>query len=459
MARSAAAAGGRAGAGRLRDRAGGTAAPSTRRPSSRSRPHRRARAPGRARSPAEAQPRGEWWRPSPTRCSTTWSRSAAANNTSIQSAAARLAEARARAAQHRCRPRAAGRRWARAPAGRPAWHRNQGTGLPRSITAGVDFSWELDLFGRLSKASDAARLDAESRDGLLQSTRLLVQAETAQTYFALRALDAERALVRETVAAYRDTLRLTAAPLPGRRRRRARRGARARPKSLAPSPKRSRWTGAAPSSSTRWPCCWARRRRASRWQRSDWSTALPAIPAGVPGTVLARRPDVSAAQKAVLAAQARVGVAQTAWFPSISLTGDGGYASSEARRSVQVVGALVGHRRAAVAAALRRRPPRGRRAERQRAAGRRARQLPRAGAGRVQGRRRPALRAAHARAAVGRAGTRGRRRRAGRPRCRIRATATGWSASSTCSTRAAANCRTAARRCRCARRSTRRRWA
>jgi multidrug efflux system outer membrane protein len=61
----------------------------------------------------------------------------------------------------------------------------------------------------------------------------------------------------------------------------------------------------------------------------EWATALPAIPPGVPGTVLTRRPDVSAAQNAVLAAQARVGVAQTAWFPDISLTGAAGYASPE----------------------------------------------------------------------------------------------------------------------------------
>jgi multidrug efflux system outer membrane protein len=62
---------------------------------------------------------------------------------------------------------------------------------------------------------------------------------------------------------------------------------------------------------------------------ADWNTALPVIPAGVPGTVLARRPDVAAAQSNLLAAQARVGVAQTAWFPSVSLTAAGGYASPE----------------------------------------------------------------------------------------------------------------------------------
>src|SRR5207244_5396428 len=62
---------------------------------------------------------------------------------------------------------------------------------------------------------------------------------------------------------------------------------------------------------------------------SEWTTALPVIPAGVPGTVLTRRPDVSAAQDALLASQARVGVAKAAWFPDVSLTATGGYASPE----------------------------------------------------------------------------------------------------------------------------------
>src|SRR6185436_645791 len=56
---------------------------------------------------------------------------------------------------------------------------------------------------------------------------------------------------------------------------------------------------------------------------------LPAIPSGLPSTVLARRPDVAASQRSLLAAQSRVGVAQAAWFPSLTLTANGGYASPE----------------------------------------------------------------------------------------------------------------------------------
>lgn len=277
--------------------------------------------------PAEAQPRGEWWRSFNDPLLDQLIERADARNTTIQASAARLAEARAlaRSADADRSPQiglaAGGVRSA-------GLDRNLSPRPSTLVTAGVDFSYELDLFGKLSRASDAARLDADSRAGLLQSTRLLVQAEVAQTYLALRAVDAERALVRDTVEAYRDTLKLTQS--------------RERAGDVAELDVARVETEVA---STESDGLTLDRRRAELEHALavlagdlasdfdvgavDWSTPLPTIPPGVPATVLTRRPDISAAQKAVLAAQARVGVAQAAWFPDIALTGGGGYASAD----------------------------------------------------------------------------------------------------------------------------------
>ncbi|MGH8724978.1 MAG: TolC family protein, partial [Burkholderiales bacterium] len=159
-------------------------------------------------APAAAQPRGEWWKAFSDPVLDDLVERANRNNASVQVAAARLAQARAfvRATD--------ADRSLQVGVGASA-RRAQGiiggdSGPARSLFAtGVDLSYEVDLFGRLSHSSQAAVLDAQSREALLQSTRLLVQAEVAQTYLALRALDDERVLVRTTLNAYRETLALT----------------------------------------------------------------------------------------------------------------------------------------------------------------------------------------------------------------------------------------------------------
>jgi multidrug efflux system outer membrane protein len=276
-------------------------------------------------APAEAQPRGEWWKAFSDPLLDDLVERAGRNNASIQVAAARLQQARAlvRATDADRSPQVG------VGAG-VVRERDIRTGnRPQTvISAGADLSYEVDLFGRLAAATDAATLDAQSREALLQSTRLLVQASVAQTYLALRAVDAERALVRETVRAYRDTLRLT--------ERRYQAGdvaeldvarvntevAATESEALALDRTRAELEhalavllGEAASSFQIAP--------------AEWSTALPVIPAGVPSTVLVRRPDVSAAQRSMLAAQKRVGIAEAAWFPDLALTASGGYASPE----------------------------------------------------------------------------------------------------------------------------------
>lgn len=170
--------------------------------------------------------------------------------------------------------------------------------------AGLNVAYEVDLFGRISQGVDAARLDAEGREALLQSTRLAVQAEVAQTYLQLRALDDERALMRKTVDAYRDTLRLS--------QRREQAGdiaeldvARIQAElsatesdALALDRQRSQMEHALAvlvgDSASRFDL-----------PGSEWLTAYPAFRRACHQRCFERRPDISAAQRAVFAAQLR----------------------------------------------------------------------------------------------------------------------------------------------------------
>ncbi|WP_428422451.1 efflux transporter outer membrane subunit [Methylibium sp.] len=276
-------------------------------------------------APAEAQPRGAWWKAFADPALDELVERAGQANNSIQVAAARLAQARAlvRAADANRAPQVG--LGAGASRGTEA---GAGPAATTLLSAGASLSYEVDLVGRLRATSDAASLDARAREALLQSTRLLVQADVAQAYLVLRAVDEERALVRKTVVAYRDTLKLT--------ERRYQAGdvaeldvarvltqvAATESEALALDRRRAELehalavlVGAAASD--------------FQLPMAGWATALPVIPAGVPGTVLARRPDVSAAQSSMLAAQLRVGVAQAAWFPDLTLTATGGHASTE----------------------------------------------------------------------------------------------------------------------------------
>jgi multidrug efflux system outer membrane protein len=268
---------------------------------------------------------GAWWRAFNDPQLDGLVQRAQVGNNSIQVAAARLAQARAlvRTADAQRLPQVgigggASRGADITTGGRPA----------TVGSAGANVSYEIDLFGRLAEASRAASLDAKARESLLASTRLLVQAEVAQAYLLLRAVDTERALVRETVTAYRASLNLVerrhsagdVAELDVARVRTE--VAATEAEAIALDRRRAELVnaiavllGEAPSTFT----------LADR----DWDTRLPVIPAGLPSAVLERRPDVASANASMLAAQARVGVAKAAWFPTFSLTGEGGFASTD----------------------------------------------------------------------------------------------------------------------------------
>lgn len=273
-------------------------------------------------APAAAQTRGAWWQVFGDAQLDALIRQAEANSPTLAQAAARLAQAQALAGQ-------AGA--ALLPSlGATAGAQRAGTAgqAANGYQLGAQLGYEIDLSGRLRSSRDAARLDAQAQAELLQSARLLLQADIAQTYLQLRASEREFQLVRDTAASYRDALRVV-----------ERRVAAGEAAELELARLKSEAAGTAAEAAQ------IAQRRAllenllallsgqpasSLWIEVSAGVAqLPAIPAGLPSTLLARRPDVAAAQAQLLAAQARLGVAQRAWFPQLVLTASGGLASGD----------------------------------------------------------------------------------------------------------------------------------
>lgn len=198
-------------------------------------------------------------------------------------------------------------------------------------TVSADLSYEVDLFGRLNRAAKAADYDARASAALLQDAQLLIQSRVAESYFALRALDEDRAIVADTLSAYRQSLAVTqhrydegdVAELDLARMKTEVASTEAAAAALDQQRAEALHAlavlvGAPPSGFDV---------EAQRWAQQPWAGAVPAVPAGLPSDVLNRRPDLIAAEANLNAAAQRVGVAKAAWLPSLSLTAEGGYAS------------------------------------------------------------------------------------------------------------------------------------
>lgn len=273
-------------------------------------------------APAAAQERGAWWQAFNDAQLDALIAEAERQSPTLAQAAARLAQAQALVGQARS---------ALLPSvGVAASAQRAGTAgqAANRYVLGAQLGYEIDLGGRLRGGRDAAQLDAQAQAQLYQSTRLLLQADVAQAYLELRATEREHQLVRDTAASYRDALRVTerrvaageAAELELARLKSEAAGTDAEAAQLAQ--RRAllenllALLSGQPASSL-------------KLETTAAVAQLPAIPAGLPSTLLARRPDVAAAQSQLLAAQARLGVAQRAWFPQLALTATGGVSSGD----------------------------------------------------------------------------------------------------------------------------------
>jgi len=196
-------------------------------------------------------------------------------------------------------------------------------------SAGVTASYEADLFGRVRDNEKALSFDADAQEALFKNMLLTVQTEVATQYFRLRATDAERELLRETVKVREEAARIMQKRLDV---------------GSVSSIDVTRTT--ADLAAARADLVIVERQRAALENAlaillgknpSDFyfaemphaDTTPPLIPAGIPSTLLQRRPDIAAAQASMAAANRRIGVARTAFFPSLILSASGGFESLE----------------------------------------------------------------------------------------------------------------------------------
>lgn len=196
-----------------------------------------------------------------------------------------------------------------------------------AATLGGDISYEADLWGRVRNSVASGRALAQASRDDLAAVKLTLQGQLAATFVRLWGQDQQLALLAQTIEAFTKADALT--------RNRFRGGiatgmdvgragallgeARAQYAALQADRAVSEHAIASLVGQT-----------ASTFSipRRDTPLTLPAIPVGLPSTLLARRPDVAAAERRMAAANARIGVARAAFFPQITLGGAGGFQST-----------------------------------------------------------------------------------------------------------------------------------
>ena len=203
------------------------------------------------------------------------------------------------------------------------------TGVVGDRSVALNSSWEIDLWGRLRRALESSAASAQASAADLAAARLSAQAELASNYFQLRVLDAQKQLLDDTVTAFDKSLELT--------RNRYAVGVAAKvdvaqaetllkstlAQSIDTGVQRAQLehaiailVGKPPSELSIAPV--------------PLAVTMPRVPLGLPSELLERRPDVAAAERRAAAANAQIGVAKAAYFPSLTLSASGGFRSANA---------------------------------------------------------------------------------------------------------------------------------
>ena len=281
----------------------------------------------REAQPQDQLPRGSWWTVFGDAELDRLMQRVEISNQNIRIAEARLRQARAVADQARAGlfPTVSANASAtRSKSPSLSNQPNFATGAVNNYNLGLNAGWELDLWGRVRRSVEAGEANWQASAAQLEAARLSARATLAQQYFALRVADTTKRVLEDTVKAYARSLELT--------QNRYNAGVAARVdvvqaevqlKSAQASlidvgVDRAQLEHAIALVLGDVPANFA-------LAPSDLAIRMPQVPVALPSELLERRPDIAAAERTMAAANAQIGVAKAAYFPTLTLTGATGF--------------------------------------------------------------------------------------------------------------------------------------
>ena len=288
--------------------------------------------------PKDELPKGEWWKLFKDPALDELEAVAVSNNENLRAAVARIDEYRAAAGISRSQffpelsldPSFSRQRTsANQPIAIPIPPQFRVTSVHlNSFSVPLDLSYEVDLWGRVRRSLESAQAQAQASVADYDNVLLTLTADVAVNYFTVRSLDAEIAILRRTVELRGESVgiltdRFTIGTIPESDLDQTKTDLASAKAVLADTARQRAETLNAIALLCGRP--------ASLFEiREDpLTTEPPVIPAGLPSSLLERRPDIASAERTLAAKNAQIGVAKAAYFPVLHLTGQAGYLSNK----------------------------------------------------------------------------------------------------------------------------------
>jgi NodT family efflux transporter outer membrane factor (OMF) lipoprotein len=293
----------------------------------------KAEGPWRPGDPRDQIPKGEWWKIFGDSDLDVLESQAVSANFTIQASVAKLDQARAlaRISTAALFPQAN----VAASAGASRVSGNRPLASPpfnQAVTYGTfqipfSVSWEPDLFGRIHRSIEAAQASYQASGADLENVRLAISSELAADYFSLRELDAEINVLNRTVETFEKGMQLVdqrskggvASGLDVAQEQTLLDATRAQ--AILLGKERVQFEDAI-ATLTGQPAS------SLKLAGKPMPSTLPVIPVGMPSDLLERRPDVAEAERQMASANEQIGIAQSAYYPGVSLTGGAGLNST-----------------------------------------------------------------------------------------------------------------------------------